>query len=86
MCIYPHVKYIALRSGDEGRVYTDRVNLLDHFREQFPDYWRRHQQVPTIVGLSFEVQTGYTKSRSSARLYSIRLLSGLEEASLQAGN
>ena len=86
MCIYPHVKYIALRSGDEGRVYTDRVNLLDHFREQFPDYWRRHRQAPTIVGLSFEVQTGYTKSRSSARLYSIRLLSGLEEASLEAGN
>lgn len=82
MCIYPHVKYIALRSGDEGKVFTDRVNLLDHFREQFPDYWREHRHAPTIVGLSFEAQTGYTKSRSSARLYSIRLLSGLEEAAL----
>ena len=80
MCIYPHVKYIALRSGDEGRVFTDRVNLLDHFREQFPEYWRQHQQAPSIVGLSFEAQSRYTKSRSSARLYSIQLLPGLEEA------
>ena len=86
MCIYPHVKYIALRSGGEGGVYTDRVNLLDHFREQFPDYWREHRQVPTIVGLSFEAQTRYTMSRSSARLYSIRLLSGLEEAALNASD
>ena len=80
MCIYPHVKYIALRSGDEGRVFTDHVNLLDHFREQFPDYWREHQQAPSIVGLSFEAQSGHTDSRSSARLYSIRLLPGLQEA------
>ena len=79
MCLYPHVKYIALRSGGEGRVFTDRVNLLDSFREQFPDYWREHQQAPTIVGLSFEAQSGHTKSRSSARLYSIRLLSGIDE-------
>jgi hypothetical protein len=85
MCIYPHVKYIALRSGDEGSVFTDRVNLLDHFREQFPDYWREHQRVPTIVGLSFEAQSGHTKSRSSARLYSIRLLSGVEAAAWSEG-
>ena len=80
MCLYPHVKYIALRSGDEGGVFTDRVNLLEHFREQFPDYWREHQRAPAIVGLSFEAQSGHTKSRSSARLYSIRLLSGVEYA------
>lgn len=79
MCVYPHVKYIALRSGDKGGVFTDRINLLDFFREQFPDYWREHQQAPTIVGLSFEAQSGHTKSRSSARLYSIRLLSGIDE-------
>ena len=80
MCTYPHVKYIALRSGDEGDVFTDQVNLLDHFREQFPDYWREHQRAPTIVGLSFEAQSSHTKSRSSARLYSIRLLSGMDDA------
>lgn len=82
MCTYPHVKYIALRSGGEGGVFTDRVNLLEHFREQFPEYWSKHEEAPTIVGLSFEAQAGYTKSHSSARLYSIRLLSGLEEAAL----
>ena len=80
MCIYPHVKYIALRSGGEGRVFTDRVNLLEYFRQHFPDYWRKHQQAPAIVGLSFEAQSGHTKSRSSARLYSIRLSSGVDEA------
>lgn len=85
MCIYPHVKYIALRSGDEGGVFTDRVNLLDHFREQFPDYWREHQRAPTIVGLSFEAQSGHTKSRTSARLYSIRLLSGMGDADWNGG-
>ncbi len=79
MCLYPHVKYIALRSGGEGGVFTDRVNLLDYFREQFPDYWREHHQAPTIVGLSFEAQSRHTQSRSSARLYSIRLLSGIDE-------
>lgn len=80
MCVYPHVKYLALRSGGEGGVFTDRVNLLDDFREQFPEYWREHQQAPGIVGLSFEAQSGYTKSRTSARLYSIRLLPGLQES------
>lgn len=85
MCIYPHVKYIALRSGDEGRVFTDRVNLLDHFREQFPDYWREHERAPAIVGLSFEAQSGHTRSRSSARLYSIRLLSGMDDANWNGG-
>ncbi len=80
LCKYPHVKYIALRRGSEGSVFTDRVNLLDHFREQFPAYWREHQQAPTIVALSFEAQSGLTKSRSSARLYSIRLLSGVDGA------
>ena len=73
------VKYLALRSGGEGRVFTDRVNLLKDFREQFPEYWREHRQAPSIVGLSFEAQSAYTKSRTSARLYSIRLLQGLQE-------
>ena len=73
-CNYPHVKYIALRSGDEGRVFTDQVNLLDHFQEQFPNYWSEHQSAPIIVGLSFEVQSANTQSYSSARLYSIRFL------------
>ena len=86
LCVYPHVKYIALRSGGAGRVFTDRVNLLDHFREQFPDYWRKHQQAPPIVGLSFEAHSGHTKSRSSARLYSIRLLPGTDEAARNGGS
>ena len=73
-CNYPHVKYIALHSGEEGKVFIDQVNLLDHFREQFPSYWSEYQSAPPIVGLSFEVQSKKTKSYSSARLYSIRLL------------
>lgn len=85
MCIYPHVKYIALRNGGEGGVFIDRVNLLDHFREQFPDYWREHERAPTIVGISFEAQSRHTRSRSSARLYSIRLLSGMDDADWNGG-
>lgn len=86
MCTYPHVKYIALRSGGEGSVFTDRVHLLDFFREQFPNYWREHQRAPAIVGLSFEAQSGHTKSRSSARLYSIRLLPGMDETAWNGGD
>jgi hypothetical protein len=70
-CTYPHVKFIALRSGSAGTLHTEQINLLDHFRHQFPDYWNEHQQVPPIVGVGFEARTDLTKSTSSARLYAI---------------
>jgi len=70
-CVYPHVKYIALRSGGAGTVYTDRVNLLELFRQQFPDYWQEHQQVPPVVAVSFEARSDHTKSHSIARLYTL---------------
>lgn len=70
-CTYPHIKYIALRSGGVGIPRTDQINLLDHFRRQFPDYWDEHKQVPPIVGVAFEARTELTKSASSARLYAL---------------
>jgi hypothetical protein len=70
-CKYPHVKYIALRRGGEGSVQTDQVNLLEHFQQQFPDYWQQYQRVPPMVGVSFEARSDYTDSVSSARLYSM---------------
>ena len=70
-CRYPHVKYIALRRGEAGSVHTDQVNLLEHFREQFPDYWQQHQRVPAVVAVSFEVRSDRTHTLSSARLYRI---------------
>jgi hypothetical protein len=70
-CNYPHVKYIALRRGDAGTVHTDRVNLLDAFRQHFPEYWQEHQRVPPVVGVSFEAGSGKTDSTSSARLYAL---------------
>lgn len=72
-CKYPHVKYLALRQGEAGSVHTDRVNLLEQFQARFPDYWQAHQQVPPIVALSIEVSALKTQSRSSARLYRLRL-------------
>ncbi|MBM3225726.1 MAG: DUF3047 domain-containing protein [Candidatus Tectomicrobia bacterium] len=63
-CKYPHVKYIALRRGAAGSVHTDRVNLLEHFQQQFPDYWQEHQRVPPVVALSFEASSGKTGSIS----------------------
>lgn len=70
-CVYPHVKYIALRSGGAGTVHTDRVNLVELFRQHFPDYWQEHQQVPPIVGVSFEARSDRTASHSMARLYAL---------------
>jgi hypothetical protein len=70
-CRYPHVKYIALRRGEAGSVHTDQVNLLEHFRQQFPDYWQQHQRVPAVVAVSFEVRSDRTHTLSSARLYCI---------------
>ena len=70
-CRYPHVKYIALRRGEAGGVYTDQVNLLEHFRQQFPEYWQQHQRVPSVVAVSFEVRSDRTHTASRARLYSI---------------
>ena len=70
-CRYPHVKYIALRRGEAGGVYTDQVNLLEHFRQQFPEYWQQHQRVPSVVAVSFEVRSDRTHTFSSARLYSL---------------
>lgn len=70
-CVYPHVKYIALRSGGAGIVHTDRVNLVELFRQHFPDYWQEHQQVPSVVGVSFEARSDRTASHSMARLYAL---------------
>lgn len=70
-CTYPHVKYIALRRAGTGSVHTDQVNLVDAFRQHFPDYQKRHQRVPPIVAVSFEARSDRTESRSLARLYSL---------------
>lgn len=70
-CVYPHVKYIALRSGGVGTVHTDSVNLLELFWQQFPDYWQEHQQVPPVVAASFEARSDRTESLSVARLYAL---------------
>lgn len=70
-CTYPHVKYIALRRANPGRVQTDQVNLVDAFRQHFPDYQKQHQRVPPIVAVSFEARSDRTESRSLARLYSL---------------
>jgi hypothetical protein len=70
-CVYPHVKYIALRRGGAGAVHTDSVNLLELFRQQFPDYWQAHQQAPPVVGVSFEARSDRTQSLAVARLYAL---------------
>jgi hypothetical protein len=70
-CQYPHVKYIAMRHGEAGSIHTDQVNLLEHFQQQFPEYWQQHQRVPAVVAVSFEVRSDRTHTVSSARLYSI---------------
>jgi hypothetical protein len=70
-CVYPHVKYIALRQGGAGAVQTDSVNLLELFQQQFPDYWQAHQQAPPVVGVSFEARSDRTQSRAVARLYAL---------------
>jgi len=70
-CRYPHVKYIALRRGEAGSVHTDQVNLLEHFQQQFPEYWQQSQRVPSVVAVSFEVRSDRTHTVTSARLYSI---------------
>jgi hypothetical protein len=70
-CTYPHIKYIALRRGEAGTVYTDRVNLQESFQQQFPDYWQEHHQVPPVVAVSFEARSDRTDSLSVARLYAL---------------
>jgi Protein of unknown function (DUF3047) len=70
-CTYPHVKYIALRSGGAGTIHTDRVNLPELFQQQFPDYWQEQHQVPPVVAVSFEAGSDETKSLSAARLYAL---------------
>lgn len=70
-CVYPHVKYIALRRGGAGVVQTDSVNLLELFQQQFPDYWQAHQQVPPVVRVSFEARSDRTQSLAVARLYAL---------------
>jgi hypothetical protein len=70
-CTYPHIKYLALRSGDAGTVHTDHVNLAELFRRSFPDYWQHHGQAPPVTAVSFEARTTRTDSVSSARLYGI---------------
>jgi hypothetical protein len=75
-CKFPHVKYIALRRGDAGRVHSDRVNLVRYFQENFPDYWQQHQQAPPIVGISLEAASRQTQTVSSARLYRLDFAAG----------
>jgi DUF3047 family protein len=70
-CVYPHIKYIALRQGGAGVVQTDYVNLREVFQQQFPDYWQEHHQVPPIVGVSFEARSDRTASRAIAHLYGV---------------
>jgi hypothetical protein len=70
-CKFPQVKYIALRRGGAGSVHTDRVNLLEYFRQQFPAYWQEHRRVPPIVAVSFEAGSNKTDSTSVARLYAL---------------
>jgi hypothetical protein len=70
-CVYPHIKYIALRRGGAGTVQTDHVNLLEVFQQQFPDYWQEHNQVPPVVGVSFEARSDRTASLAIARLYTV---------------
>jgi hypothetical protein len=70
-CIYPHIKYIALRSGGAGTRHTDKVNLVEQFKKYFPDYWREHQRVPPIVAISVEARSNDTDSTSNARLYAL---------------
>jgi hypothetical protein len=77
-CRYPHVKYIALRHGEAGSVHTDQVNLLEHFQEQFPDYWQEHHRVPPVVAVSLEASSKKTHSISSARLYSLSFSAAVE--------
>ena len=77
-CRYPHVKYIALRHGEAGSVHTDQVNLLEHFQEQFPDYWQEHHRVPQVVAVSIEASSRKTQSISSARLYSLSFSAAVE--------
>lgn len=74
-CIYPHVKYIPLRNGAIGTQHTERVNLIDHFRHRFPDYWQKHQQLPPIVAVSLEARAHLTDSVSNARLYALSFTS-----------
>ncbi len=70
-CIYPHIQYIALRNGEAGTRHTETVNLVDHFKKYFPDYWAQHQTVPPIVGVSIEVRSNETDTTSHARLYAL---------------
>ena len=70
-CIYPHIKYIALRNGSAGTRHTDKVNLVEHFKKNFPNYWRKHQRVPPIVAISVEARSNDTDSTSNARLYAL---------------
>ena len=70
-CVYPHIKYIALRQGGAGMVQTDHVNLLEVFPQQFPDYWQAHHAVPPVVGVSFEARSDRTASLARARLYRV---------------
>jgi hypothetical protein len=47
------------------------VNLVEHFKKNFPDYWREHQRVPPIVAISVEARSNDTDSTSNARLYAL---------------
>ena len=58
------------------------VNLLEHFQEQFPDYWQEHHRVPQVVAVSIEASSKKTHSISSARLYSLSF-SAVAETSRQ---
>jgi hypothetical protein len=73
-CRYPHVHYIALRRSHAGSVHTERVNLVEHFQRYFPEYWKTHQQMPPVVGISFEAGTNKTHTFSKSRLYTLTFM------------
>ncbi len=74
LCRYPHVHYIALRQNDVGSVHTEHVNLLEHFQRRFPEYWKEHQRMPPVVGISFEAGTTKTHTVSRSRLYTLAFM------------
>ena len=48
-CVYPHVKYLALRQGGAGMVRERIMSTSSRcFPQQFPDYWHAHHTVPPV--------------------------------------
>ncbi len=77
LCRYPHIHYIALRQNDAGSVHTEHVNLVEYFQRHFPEYWKEHQRMPPVVGISFEAGTTKTHNLSRSRLYTLAFMKRL---------